>query len=288
MRHWVVLMLFLVALGALRAVGCGDYEDEGCELDKCEGVVCPPDDNECTRESCDRASGDCVSRPVEDGTNCTYGGLSGVCVEGVCGENLCKDVVCDDGLACTDDTCDFRNGTCDFRNVCNDFDDCTENICNPLDGLCDFTTPVEDGTTCDMSEPLPLYGLGTCEDGVCVGRCDPEAKEELPCPVHGYEWMSCCPGLEFALSTSPEEPCPVNLCEGVVCDDDGNPCTRNYCDIGDGRCHIDYLHGEPCELDGLSGICSWEVCEVQGGTGGTGGAGGTGGTGGSGNVGGFG
>ena len=280
MRHWVVLVLFLLMLGTLRIVACGDescVEDQDCN-----------DGNPCTSDRCPEpplfdvslCDGDgqtCQHSPKADGTPCDPGK---VCVDGVCGENLCEGVVCDDGLACTVDTCVFKNGTCDFGNLCNDFDDCTENICTPLDGSCDFTTPVEDGTRCEMWEPLPLYGLGTCEDGVCAGPCDLMAKEELQCPVSGFEWLSCCPGFEFCLSTDPEEPCPENLCEGVVCNDDGNPCTRNYCDIRDGECHADDLHGQPCKVDSLSGICSWDVCEVQSGTGGTGGAGGGGGIGG--------
>jgi hypothetical protein len=143
---------------------------------------------------------------TSNGMACIFDGLPGVCVFGVCGENLCEDVVCDDSLACTVDTCDFRNGTCDFRNVCNDHDDCTENICNPLDGLCDFTTPVEDGTKCEIWEPF--YGLGTCEDGVCVGPCDPASNQELPCPIYGYGWLECCPSVEFCIDTEERPGCP--------------------------------------------------------------------------------
>jgi hypothetical protein len=62
MRHWLVLVLFLFALGTLRMVACGDYEDQGCLADPCEGVVCPPDDNLCTVEFCSQATGSCVSR----------------------------------------------------------------------------------------------------------------------------------------------------------------------------------------------------------------------------------
>jgi len=127
MRHWVVLILFLLGLGALRVVGCGDYgNDEGCELDTCppcEGIVCPPDENECTIERCSCgvcvsspvedgtlcspddnectieycSAGECLSKPVTDGRACTFKGLfPGVCVSGFCGKDLCAGVDCDD------------------------------------------------------------------------------------------------------------------------------------------------------------------------------------------------
>jgi len=174
----------------------------GCDMfpfETCEGVVCPPDSNVCTIEYC--SGGSCISAPVEEnGMNCTYDGLSGVCVDGVCGENLCEGVVCDDGLSCTRDECDFRDGVCHFTNLCDDGNDCTEDNCNPLDGLCDYTTPVEDGTVCNFREEellgLGTWALGTCEAGVCVGPCDPASEEALKCPILNFDDLDCCPGGE--------------------------------------------------------------------------------------------
>lgn len=191
MRHWVVLMLFLLALGTLRMVGCGDYEDEGCELYPCEDVVCPPDDNECTVEYC--SDGDCRSKPVEDGKPCTGHGLSGVCVNGVCGENLCEGVACDDGDACTEGTCDYVDGKCDFAVVvCDDQDECTKNRCDSVDG-CIFPT-AEDGTRC--GDPRPYFEK-MCEAGVCVMPCDPTTEEIYPCPIKDLAFLVCCPGSEY-------------------------------------------------------------------------------------------
>jgi hypothetical protein len=195
MRRWVVLVLFLVALGALRVVGCGELdEEEGCEpywVNKCEGVVCPPDDNECTIEYC--SGGSCTSRPVESGKSCTYGGRSGVCVAGVCGENLCEDVVCDDDDVCTDDTCDYVDGMCDFTYVaCDDEDPCTINRCDPVDG-CIFPA-AEDGKQC--GDPKP-YRERMCKAGVCVAPCDPATEEVYQCPIRGLGYLLCCPGSAY-------------------------------------------------------------------------------------------
>jgi hypothetical protein len=111
----------------------------------------------------------------------------------VCGENLCEDVVCKDDEACTDDTCDYVDGTCNFPpTVCDDGDLCTEDRCNPADG-CDFTTQAEDGTFC-YSEDLPHQMAGVCKAGVCVYPCDPTSEEVLRCPSPFSSGYVCCPG----------------------------------------------------------------------------------------------
>lgn len=140
MRRWVVLALFLLALGTLRVVACGDFDsEEGCEppgyCPSCEGVVCAPDENKCTFEECN--CGTCHSYAVDDGTHCRYDGLSGVCLRAVCREDPCEGMVCDDDDACTHDRCWL--GTCDFTPFdCWDNDPCTEAACDPVDG-CIFT-----------------------------------------------------------------------------------------------------------------------------------------------------
>lgn len=164
------LVGFLRACGLILIafIGCYDSESEGCDIyeDKCEGVVCPDDGNECTDEYC--SGGNCYSRPTENGTACTYDGLAGVCVEGVCGENLCADVVCDDNDACTEDFCDYVDASCYFEPVqCEDGRTCTDDSCDPVDG-CVFA-PVEDGTYC---VPDIEFQVGLCEAGVCIVPTD--------------------------------------------------------------------------------------------------------------------
>jgi len=195
--RYLLGFLCVCALGVVPLVGCDLSWDNS---DPCEGVVCPDDGNECTNEFCSCVglfcTATCKSRPAADGTDCTFGGLSGVCVSGVCGDNLCEGVVCDDDDACTDDVCDYVDGTCDFAPVvCDDYDDCTEDTCDPVDGMCNFTT-AEDGTPCIGDLPLPL---GMCEAGTCVAPCDPASEEELQCPVKGFEFQFCCVGVEFCL-----------------------------------------------------------------------------------------
>jgi hypothetical protein len=186
MRHWVVLILFLLALGALRMVGCGDESPCG----DCS------DGNPCTMDTCVsydqvlcQVAHRCRNLPVTDGTPC---GSGEICVEGVCGENLCEGVVCDDRIECTGDTCDYVDGKCVFTNLCDDNDSCTENTCDPADGMCDFTTQAEDGTPCSEEERF-----GICEAGACVGPCNPASDEASLCPIEGPDEFLCCPGREY-------------------------------------------------------------------------------------------
>jgi hypothetical protein len=196
MRHWLVLVLFLLGLGTLRVAACG--EDPSCLSDEdCD------DGNPCTIDYCWRYDPDdpmgceVVRRCGHsywqlDGTPC---GSDKICVGGTCRENLCKDDVCDDGLECTEDECDIYDGTCDYTNLCDDGDDCTEDICNPEDGLCDFTTLAEDGTGCGFDEGQ----IGICKAGACVGPCDPRSNQIYPCPGEPIPDYFCCPGREYCI-----------------------------------------------------------------------------------------
>jgi hypothetical protein len=88
----VGFVLFLLALGTLRMIGCGDESpcgscDDGdpCTIDECSSRrigdppgLCEPDDREVEYY--------CSNGPEADGTSC---GGDNVCVNGACMENLC-------------------------------------------------------------------------------------------------------------------------------------------------------------------------------------------------------
>jgi hypothetical protein len=200
MRHWVVLVLFLFALGTLRVVACGEegrlcVDDEDCD-----------DGNPCTSDWCWSYDPDapitcevmkrCRYSWSDDGTPCKVGDRDGVCVDGQCVEDPCEGVVCDDRLACTDDTCDDTNGKCVFTNLCDDGDPCTKDTCNPDDGICDFTA-LADGANCLGDDEY----VGICEAGICVDLptdactnaedltivCDPGFMDEVEmCAVEAF------------------------------------------------------------------------------------------------------
>jgi hypothetical protein len=167
--------LCVCVLGVMPLVGCDDGNECTFESCGCVGIWCTPE---------------CVSRPVVNGTDCTFDGVAGVCVSGECGENLCEGVVCEDDDVCTDDTCDYVDATCEFPpTLCEDENGCTQNQCDPQDG-CNFP-PVADGAPC-------LVG-GTCVAGICVPPCDPASEEILQCPWQYLEDQFCCPGNEYCM-----------------------------------------------------------------------------------------
>jgi len=145
---------------------------------------------------------------VDNGTDCTFDGLAGVCVAGVCGENLCEGVVCEDADACTDDACDYVDGTCDFTPVvCDDYDMCTDDTCDPEEG-CNFTA-AEDGIECFNEFGSPPFGV--CEAGACVAPCDPASEQALQCPIEPLQHLFCCPGSETC-SDDCDISCVANVC----------------------------------------------------------------------------
>jgi hypothetical protein len=153
---------------ALLAGACED--GNLCTLtDLCVAGKCSPgakkvcnDNNVCTTDSCDTATGACVFTPASgavcsDGNNCTTGDT---CVTGKCTPKVT--VPCNDGNACTTDACDTA-GKCTYVNntlpcedankcltgdkclagkcvsgatavVCNDGCSCTLDSCNPTTG----------------------------------------------------------------------------------------------------------------------------------------------------------
>jgi hypothetical protein len=51
------------------------------------------------------------------------------------------------------------------------------------------------------------------------------------------------------------------LCEGVVCEDDGNECTDDVCDPATGTCqHVTVEDETSCEFGELPGLCKAGVC----------------------------
>jgi hypothetical protein len=116
---------------------------------------------------------------------------------------------CDDDDACTEDSCDYANGTCYFTPLCDDNNECTEDLC--IDGTCAYN-PVADNTQCDFHGLPGLCISGRCED---AGLCEP---------------VDCSDG----------DACTDDVCDPAdgSCDnppvDDGTACGEGLCI--DGKC----------------------------------------------------
>jgi len=139
MRHWLVLILFLLGLGTLRVVACGE---EGVDRQSCVRDEDCDDGNPCTRGrcydadpfpiTCEVVDGYCLHLARRLGTPC---GRGKVCIDGVCVENLCEGVA----------------GNAIFIE-----DECVPTDCDGLD----------DGTECIFFHPGG-HSPGFCEAGYC-------------------------------------------------------------------------------------------------------------------------
>jgi hypothetical protein len=196
-----------------------------CAKSLCEDGTCH-DGNECTDDVCDPLARRCEYPPVGDYAECDLEGLSGICIAGLCQQDLCEGVVCEDQNACTEDTCDYADGTCDFMAVedgapcdfdgfrsicisgvcqaeceaaedCDDDNECTEDFC--ADGVCELV-PVADGMECDDGNECTA---DMCANGVCEGApvedgtaCrDGEGTCRSGTCISGLLWpIDCVPG----------------------------------------------------------------------------------------------
>ena len=170
---------------------CND--DDACTLtDFCMEGVCTgnakwcTDDNECTDDSCDSETGECVFEPNEggcdDGDPCTEGD---VCVDGLC-EATPMDCQCTDSGDCVAlEDGDKCNGTliCDTSGLpygcvvdpdtvvtCPEPEGldapCLAPSCDPVTGACSFVAANEGGA-CDDEDACTVGDA--CVAGVCTG-----------------------------------------------------------------------------------------------------------------------
>jgi len=232
--------------------------DDACVAGACafSDVACEDDGEFCDgTESCDRATGDCLSSgdPCgadageacnEEEDRCDACGLEG-------------QAPCDDGSLCTNDAC--VDGRCVSSNVvC--VDDglfCTgAEVCDPATGEC-----ISEGDPCDMPEEFCLEGVDVCVvDGHCIDHAD--CDDGMFC--NGVETCRA-DGLCIAGSG----PCDDGLfCNGVetcdedndVCVDGADPCDTimESCDEEEDMC-VGFWWGFTSGIDFLTGTDATDV-----------------------------
>src|SRR5262245_22468700 len=198
----------------------GDGCNENCQKECVGGCG---DNNPCTDDSCDGATGLCKNVPNTNNT-------------------------CNDNNLCTEHDACQSNGSCSGTPItCDPAAECfNDGVCNPADGLCDYTpktqgSPCEDGDQCDGDESCD--GNGVCLPGTPVNCDDGKACTSEECnPSNG----SCdCTALtgnscdDLNVCTV-EDSCQANSCsedlqDGGGCHgtprncDDGNVCTDDSC-----------------------------------------------------------
>ena len=252
----------------------GDIDDLSCD-----------DGDDCTDDGCDPEQG-CTHEPLT-GTDCNDSdvcSLADHCVDGDC---VGTPIECDDDDICTDDGCDPTGGclfldnsaTCDDANPCTVDDECDQGACSGFFVPCDCQqdadcAPLEDDNLCNgtlycdttvfpQQCAVVAETVVTCDDPQGIGAeclvavCDPGTGECSQEPANDGFYCSD----EDACTVG--EACLEGVCEGGVpvnCND-GNVCSTDLCDSGDGCYHEN--NSLPCD-DGtvctVGDLCAEGVC----------------------------
>jgi len=236
------------AIGAINDGGVCDDGDacttgEECLVGACGGgaVVSCEDDNPCTEDVCEPATG-CVNAPnteeCDDGVDCTW---SDQCSEGVCAGTL---YVCDDP-----DQCETADGA----------------TCNG-DGTCTYPTAPKDGVSCDDDNACTEGEA--CAGGACIGGAEVPCDDGNVCTDDFCDVALGCVQVNNAVECDDGDPCTTgDHCAagscgatGTLACDDQNPCTDDTCVEGEGCEHSPTNEGGLC--DGGAGICLSGICCV--------------------------
>ncbi|MFX0199236.1 MAG: hypothetical protein ACFFCW_24195 [Candidatus Hodarchaeota archaeon] len=170
-----------------------------------------------------------------------------ICIDGSCQAGTPPD--CDDGVSCTDDSCNEGNDSCDHT---------------PNDSLCDNTLFCDGAETCDAVNDCQPGMAPDCDDG--VGCTDDSCNEGTDSCDHTPNDSLC----DNTLFCDGAETCDALLdcqagsdpCDGLACDEENDICV-----CGNGICEESY--GEDCSTcpqdcpgDGFKGeCCGNENCE---------------------------
>ncbi len=198
MRYLVGFVLFLLALGSLRLVGCGGEPELEPEPPECLANEDCDDQYECTADEC--VGGVCLSQEkwYLNGTPCEGDGFVGICLMRLgCteGRECWVDEHCaDDQNECTDEFCDLHG----YLYECRVYTDTTE--CRPCES--------------DGGGPAVCKG-GVCKEAECLA--DADCNDGDACTYDSC--LSC-----------------GECSHRATCASDGNACTEDRCDSSTGEC----------------------------------------------------
>ncbi|MBR56949.1 MAG: hypothetical protein CMH54_02705 [Myxococcales bacterium] len=218
-----------------------------CSADhECVGTVdklCD-DGKDCTMDSCDMVTGDCVHIALAGG--------------------------CDDGDLCTHDDLCQPDGEClgEPLDCSNSPNPCAGNTCNPESGICDL--PVPDGMPCPDANLCD--GSEICMSGVCVDGTPPDCSTITnPClePLCDAETGECGIPKPDGTSCADKDLCDgEEYCEGGVCLSGlpvncnmvEDPCLEHLCNPDSGLCDMPKPDGTLCPDNDLCD--GTEYCKV--------------------------
>ncbi len=231
----------------------------------------------CTNDACDEVGNVCVSTPSD--TLCD----NGLYCDGV---ETCDALLgcqagtapnCDDGVACTDDSCDEVGDVCvnsANNGNCDDLVGCTVDVCDailgcghtPDDSLCDNSLYCDGTETCDALTDCQPGTPPNCDDSVA---CTTDACDEtndicthLPVDAACSDGVTCtvdvCDPIAGCSSTPDDGLCDnMVFCDGTEtcdpvndCQSGTNPCVPPLkCEEAGDQC-VDCLTDAQCD-DGL-------------------------------------
>lgn len=235
--------------------GCDDGDpctiDDTCGAGTCAGSALVCDDQLFCNgvESCDTETGECVpgEAPVpDDGLDCT---------EDSCDEGLGAvvndpvDTACDDQDPCSDDWCDPDEGCSHDHNV----EPCDDGLACTVDDVCFQGNCAGYSKECD--DALFCNGLESCDDdtGECLAGYAPPVDDSIDCTID-----QCDDDLDEVVHVPVDADC-----------DDGDICTDDICDPGDG-CVLEFntnpcTDADPCTVldQCLDGLCAGQPKECD-------------------------
>jgi len=150
----------------------GDFctQKDHCEGGKCVGVLVDcGDGNDCTSDSCEPETGDCLHAVVDDGTPC-QGDVPGTVL--ACAAGKCECVPQCAGKVCGDDGCKGSCGACGYPEV----------LCWQ-DGQACIGQPCVDSSECEPG----LYCDKTKDPAQCLPGCDSDEQCAVVCPAAGSQ-----------------------------------------------------------------------------------------------------
>ena len=252
-------------------------ENDVCSAGACSGTDkdCG-DGNECTTDSCDPLTGDCV-HDCQEGNSCNDGNdytVNDVCLDyqdicvcmgtsidcfydSECDDDLyCNGVEtcdltthtclagtpvnCDDGVDCTDDTCDEEQDRCNHQNKpygtdCGLSRDCPDNYC--IDPYL-YEYPADGHDYCDGAGSCVVYSCDSTGNECNYNDCNAECDEANPCEdstcSETYGDYCLADGLtlmdynedEILNNIIVSDSCSNNCLDGCVCEDCGVDCSE--------------------------------------------------------------
>ncbi len=207
--------------------GAGPFIDDLAVVDTtCKSDAACDDGNDCTIDSCHKASGKCIKALLPAGTECATNNKclsAATCsADGKC-IGVAKVCALTSLAPCEAAACNTTTGNCEAAPAPDGAQCLDGNPCTGV-GTCDkgkcTTTPIGNGLPCD--DPVKCLFLGACKDSVCVGG--KQAPDGMPC-----QDGDACTELSK---------CKSGKCEaGPAGCDDGNACTQDACLPGKGCSH---------------------------------------------------